>query len=377
MIQRLVPAACLVVIFGVLPLTAQQPRVVPFHQNFSEGNGYTQFPFVYDRFRFQVLLSGSSFCQTSASLTAVAFRRDAQINEVEPGKLVPQLDVFVGHSALTPSTMSTQFATNRSGSQTAVFSGSYNLPTLLPAPPVGSGPFLIQIPFGSPFAYQLASGDLLIELVGPGSASTRDEYFIDAAVIGPEGRYTVFGQAGVFGAFEQPTLDIDTFTHPLGQLVPGGTLVTQVYGMNAAYPTVFVYGVYSTISSFGPLPFDCTAIGAPGNTFYTSLEAFSPVHVPTGFGGTYGTFQNVLIPAAPSLGGATLFHQTAHYDPTANTLGLVLSKGMAITLGGNTGTPEVNMMGGPSSNSAQGGFVVGGPSGTYAGPVTELSGTFN
>ncbi len=262
------------------PLVAQ--RIVPIAGSFAEGNGYTQFPFVYDHFHFQIVLSGATFCTSSAMLTAAAFRRDAQINEIEPAKTVPQLDVQIAQAATTPASMSTTFAANVGGPTSMVFSGPFNLPMLMPAPPTGSGPFSIQIPFGAPFAYQLASGDLLLDLVGPGMATTRDEYFIDAAILSPEGRFKVHGQAGTFGSGESPTLDIDTFSNPLAQIVPGGTLVTQVYGMASPYPTIFAFGLSSTVASFGLLPFDCAAIGAPGNTFYSSLDAFSGVVIADG-----------------------------------------------------------------------------------------------
>lgn len=90
---------------------------------------------------------------------------------------------------------------------------------------------------------------------------------------------------------------------------------------------VYLIGFSRTTSSFGPLPFDMTAIGAPGCFGRVSLDAqlFS-------FGAGNTAAVSINVPANPNLAGLQAFTQPLVLDTGFNTLGVSMGDAWALLI---------------------------------------------
>jgi len=361
---------------AALPATAPAQKALPLYANVQDGNAQSYFPFVYvGGSRYQQVWDGSQLCTTSATLNSIAWRRDTQDNTAFQGRTVPTFDVSIGHAATTPSTLSTTFAANwGGGGPTLVFSGPLNLPAQSPVPPFALATFNVGVPFNAPFNYTRAAGDLLIEMSEPGQAQQKQLYSLDAHFTGKSGYVFTIGEPGAFGSRESPNLFYDSRTHPTSSIVPGGAIELVVSNLASPYPTSFVFGLDTRLWAAGPLPDDLGRFGAPGNTVYTSFDALSGMVMPQPAGSRYEARFLTPIPAVPSLAGLGWFNQTVSLDPTANPLAAVLSRGLAVVLGGSQSAPETAMMGTADSTTPTGQPIFSGGEG---GLVTLFGGTFN
>jgi PKD repeat protein len=111
-------------------------------------------------------------------------------------------------------------------------------------------------------------------------------------------------------------------THP--QL--GGVLSVNVSNMQFAVG-LMILGLSNTISGFGPLPVDLTALGMPGCPLRVSLDATDAV-IGAGTSATW----NFAIPNSAPLIGMLLYNQCANFD-TINPFGMVLSDASGWVLG--------------------------------------------
>jgi hypothetical protein len=108
-----------------------------------------------------------------------------------------------------------------------------------------------------------------------------------------------------------------TFTSTLTHLATGASFGAMLAGLD------------NTTSGLGSLPLPMAAFGLPGCNLLVSpdVSLFLPV-----VGGA--VTNNLTIPANPNLIGVQLFQQGASLDPAVNAAGIVLSNGLAITVGG-------------------------------------------
>lgn len=99
--------------------------------------------------------------------------------------------------------------------------------------------------------------------------------------------------------------------------LPRSTVLFAIGGSNARYDVL-------------PLPFALKPVGAPGCWLRVSLDAFVPARSTAGGLAT----RSVPIPDATQLIGARFYTQALSVDPAANALGLTMSRGAIVRLGG-------------------------------------------
>jgi len=321
--------------------------------------------------RSQQIVDTTGLVQNSAVILGLAYRKAAPKSAVQmTGVTIPGLQIYLGHSPSTVSSPSTNFATNRSGPQTLVFSGSYHLPSLPPSLPTTS--FAIGFKFTRAFAYSKSRGNLLIEVVIP-NVPGNPTYSVDGAATGGTGY-----EFGVHGPY--PGATGHYFGASGGAPSPGGWFSMVGFVFTTSSPPAFAVAyVGASTQRFGaiPLPFDLTGLGAPGNVLYSSLDLPFPMNVTKnspapGFMAMTDLFP---IPKHSALLGAHLYAQAIYGLPAANALGLVFSNGFAMRL--MTHKPEFSSVVASPSSNAQSGIVGWAPWGGVGGPVVELTGVFN
>ena len=208
-------AACIV----AAALPAQATKVIPQSAAAQDGNAASSYPFTRATsgvFRFQQIIDGAEVCTTDATLTALAFRRDAGNAQTYRAHRFPFVGVIAGHARRTPVDMVQQFTQNRGTSSTIVFGGPLDLPS---QPPVATvGPWNVTIPFSVPFHYRRAEGDLLFELGEGNFRAGPGFYDLDAHAVAHGAGTTHFGTRGSTSINEDYVLDV----RDRRQLRPGG-----------------------------------------------------------------------------------------------------------------------------------------------------------
>jgi PKD repeat protein len=91
---------------------------------------------------------------------------------------------------------------------------------------------------------------------------------------------------------------------------------------------VVIFGLSSTTSAFGPLPFDVSGLGMTGCRLQASLD----ITVPIASAGSTATL-GLSLQNNPSLAGIELFLQTLVIDPSANPFAAVFSDSIAVATG--------------------------------------------
>ncbi len=340
---RILPFAGFLLLSPVLP--AQQTRVVPWTLEETDGNTTCAFPFGYTAGRTQQVIDGAALCSRSALLMGMALRRDGRGTNTYKSRVIPSLEVRMGHTKVTPSTMSTSFAANRTGTMVAVFPrGTFHLP---PLPPMKPRFFPVAWSWAVPFIYCRSTGNLLVEIVISGNAG-KSEYFMDAhgsRSLG--GRASLFGKGGALAGGDPFSV---TCPSP-SSLVPGGTLTLAARGLKKAYTSLALVGTSRSFFGSLPLPFDLGPLGAPGNFLYVRPTFFFSLPL-TSAGGSFGGTLSLPLPSDSWFGGAKFFGQVLFADKASNALGLVFSGGVELNLG--LPGPPVQLLGSPDAAKAVG-----------------------
>jgi hypothetical protein len=343
-----------------LAVPAQQKKVIPSAAATQDGSTQTPYFSGYGAGIAQQIIDAAAVARGAAIINELALRADGSNLVVVPSRSFTQLKLSLGYTSLTPATMSSTFASNRTGQQTVMFSGAYNLP----AQDAISRPFNIPWKFTTPFLYATANGNLLVEFEVPGPA-TKSNYFLDAHQDTTSGgTATPFGTAGSF--FNPEVYRVSCAD--VSQLKPGGSAQLLIASFVSQYPAVAIWGFSN--KQFGPLPlpFDLTVLGAPGNFLNVSMDLVLPMSLTMGSGG-WEARSTLPIPSLSALRGLTIFAQGLFIDAKANTLGWVLSQGLAMTL--ERAGVESRLLGTYDSTQATGSLL---PVGT--GMVMQLTGVF-
>ena len=356
------PLALLALALSAPLLSSQGTKYSPAIAENFEGNGDNFLPFLYDKTRVQHLIDGDSFTRNGGVITAFAYRRDGVDPTSYAARSIPSWTITFGHSSLDPATMSTSFATNRSGTQTTVFSGAYNLPQQ--SKPNGLAPWVISFKLNRPFVYIKSKGNLLIEMVAPGNAQRKNMYKLDAHAAGRSATSKTFGIGGPFASQDQYQLSAGSEKPFLG-----GIVALVVTGLKKAYPAVAAIGFSNTQFGTLKLPLDLSPFQAPKNSLYISLDLVIPLTLTaatTGFAG-----QVLLpIPANPAMSGLKVFGQALFFDATSNALGIVFSNAVQYDIGEIVSS---NMLGAPSSTATTGQFLSN-LNGRIMSPVIRFTG---
>lgn len=160
--------------------------VVPQANETVEGDSNNGFPFHLDNeffsidsMRYQQLYDAAQFAGVSAPvwITELRFRPNGSISETFSSTL-PDIRINLSTTTASPDALSKTFAANIGSDDTVVFDGSLELSSNL----TGDGPydFDIVIPLTTPFPYDPAQGNLLLDVRNFGGGSTT---FFDAAKI--------------------------------------------------------------------------------------------------------------------------------------------------------------------------------------------------
>jgi hypothetical protein len=168
--RMMVLASVLLVFFTlIVPTVAAQTAqvVVPSDLATVEGNIDNAFPFnVPDAsFRYQQVYAASDFASLSAPqlITEIAFRPDGVFGEPFT-TTIPSVQIRLATTTTPPDGLSSVFANNVGADDAIVFAGALTLSSSFAGPVGGPKAFDVVIPLQTPFVYNPARGNLLLDM---------------------------------------------------------------------------------------------------------------------------------------------------------------------------------------------------------------------
>jgi Subtilase family len=295
--------------------------------------------------RYQQLIPASTL-PASFTATGIAFRHDDK--QVFPdAALWVDIEFKIGQSKKTPSTLSTTFAANFSGTPSIVLKKRrISLPSLR-KPNFTPTHWAVRIPFDKNYVYTKQSGtNLLFE-----GLKTANSDPTEAAIYALDAYYDPTLKSGT-------TLLSGNLASSTGTLVYGYGLVTGFLGprkriaspvldatglATIGMPTTMTLtqGLESSAAGiifgfsnkkFGTfnLPVELSGVGAKGCVALTSIEHVYVMPLDKNGQGAV----DIIFPSFRSIIGATLYMQSIVLDTKANRLGMTFSNGQALKIGG-------------------------------------------
>jgi hypothetical protein len=155
--------------------------VVPGAQTNSEGNSENRFPFNTSSQRYQQVYAASSFSALTGPslLTQIIFRPDATFGDAFASTLL-DIQINLSTTSAAPDALSTTFSNNVGANDTIVYGrGALTLSSSDTAGPGGTRNFDIIITLTTPFLYNPAQGNLLLDVRNFGGGQTT---FFDAQI---------------------------------------------------------------------------------------------------------------------------------------------------------------------------------------------------
>ena len=189
-------AACLISVASSRVALAQEVSVVAPNANATtEGSGANSFPFNVGSFltseRYQQVYLASQFSAlgpTGGLITQIAFRPDASFGAAFSSTL-PNVQLNLSTTGVTPSTLSSTFAANVGANDTIVFGpGPLSLSSSFTGPAGGPKNFDIVINLVNPFYYNPTLGNLLLDVRIASFGSNVTTTFFDFESSGVIGR---------------------------------------------------------------------------------------------------------------------------------------------------------------------------------------------
>jgi hypothetical protein len=342
-----------------LSLSAQGTKKIVPDPGSSNGSSSTPYFSGYGGGIAQQITLGTALCTSSAIIFEVAMRADG--TAAIPARSFTSLKLSLGYTSKAPSAMSNTFASNRTGTQTQVFSGAYTLPAQV----ASLRPFNIPWKLAKPFIYTRNSGNLLIEYEVP-VAPTKSSYFLDCHKLsGSSGTSYTYGSAG---SFSGPEIYQYACASNVA-LTPGGKAESVISTLSKNYPALTIWGFNRNLWGNIPLPLDLTGLGAPKNFLNVSPDLMFVLPLKQIKGGYEGRVA-LPIPADKKFMGQSLFSQMAFLDLNANKAGLVFTEGLSMTIQTNQAVSQ--LVGHFDYKSATGNLAQAG-----TGIVFQFSGSFN
>ena len=307
-------------------------NVVPraFANAFAPSNnvfGFSHTPCKYQ----QVFLA--SELPNAFTMTALGLRWDNQTTTAFYGATV-DLEIAVGYTTRTPTTLSTTFAANfDSGTPVTVLPRSMVVyPDNPNPPPTDPAQFQLLIPWTQTFSWAPAPGqNLLIQVIQRGSSSGSFAYVLDAGwspstarLYGPDTATTgtldgfAYGYVMSFYALTNTAVPV-LGNRDFPQI--GGQFLVTLAQAKASTSAWLLFGASRTNWGSYPLPLDLGIIGAPGCPLLCTADVL--VACSTNSAGS-ASF-SVAVPMDFGLIGASFFNQYLIADRTANLLGVVVS----------------------------------------------------
>lgn len=150
---------------GLGDLAQASTVVVPGFDASTEGNGGNSYPFGsgFSSQRYQQVYGASAFSDGLLMITQIAFRPDATLGSAFTATL-PNIQIDLSTTSAAVDLLSTTFANNVGANDTVVYSGSLTLSSAFTGPAGGPKAFDIVINLTTPFLYNPAAGNLLLDV---------------------------------------------------------------------------------------------------------------------------------------------------------------------------------------------------------------------
>jgi hypothetical protein len=316
-------ASCLASQAGPIPA-----NITPQGSAGALGNANNNIPFSWTPTSYQQIHDASSFTFRGPQVWTLMRQRMASGFTGFPGQTI-DVEIILGHAAVTAATASNTFATNVNGST------EVNVVTrkLVALPNVPNNSWAIApYPFDTPYVW-IGNGLSLRANVYSNTASSQIfTYPLDAW------SQTTGGAAIPNGSYSGCKHALGTNPAQLTGSV-GGPSSTATFQGDAGYAKAMTAAltIGASDSSWGALvlPFDLGVVNAPGcfvaNDVALSLSATT---------NALGTASwNVSLPAATD--GVIFYTQMLVIDPAANGLGLITSNGTRDVIGGVLGVTRI------------------------------------
>jgi hypothetical protein len=157
----------ILVCLAVAVPTAYADVIVPNALAGVEGNSNNSFPFNITPFgllsqRYQQIYASTEF-SGPILISGIAFRPDATFGGAFSSTL-PNVQISLSTTSAAVDGLSPTFANNVGGNVSTVFSGALSLSSSFTGPPNGPKAFDILITFATPFLYDPALGNLLLDV---------------------------------------------------------------------------------------------------------------------------------------------------------------------------------------------------------------------
>jgi MYXO-CTERM domain-containing protein len=172
--------------------------VVPNANATSPGNTDNRFPFlVSGGQRYQQLYGASQFPTGGPiSITEIDLRNGIFVNQAFTAT-IPSIQISLSTTATAPDGLSTTFASNTGANLAQVYNGSLTLSSTNASGPGGTHVFDIAIVFQTPYIYNPASGNLLLDVKNnSGANSNVGSDFFDAVNLPGDSVSRVYGVEG-------------------------------------------------------------------------------------------------------------------------------------------------------------------------------------
>ena len=150
--------------------------VAPGTDTSTEGSGNNGFPFNITGFgvasmRYQQVYASSQFSSGPILINAILFRPDGLGGSAFSSTL-PNVQIDLSTTSVTPSTISTTFANNVGANDIVVFNGALATSSSFTGPAGGPKNFDIIINLTTPFLYDPSAGSLLMDVRNFGGGNT-------------------------------------------------------------------------------------------------------------------------------------------------------------------------------------------------------------
>jgi hypothetical protein len=162
--------------------------VAPGTDTSTEGSGNNGFPFNITGFglssmRYQQVYASSQFSSGPILINAILFRPDA-FQGAAFSSTLPNIQIDLSTTSVTPSTISTTFANNVGANDTVVFNGALATSSSFTGPAGGPKNFDIVINLTTPFLYDPSAGSLLMDVrnFSGGNTTQFDSDFSSPAI---------------------------------------------------------------------------------------------------------------------------------------------------------------------------------------------------
>lgn len=356
--------------------SSQAPVVIPAIATGIPGNQVHAFPFGSQGFRTQLLVDASAVAANGGTITGLRFRTHPG---AQSGGVIPNVTVTIGQTSQTLANVSPTFAANITGPGTVVFQGTVTRPAYADGGLVARS-WDVFVPFTTPVGFQVAQGNLLIDIVGANAnPPVGVQYWADAAE--PGGGMVQFGQSGNLASFDTLQLTVGGISLAGFEMVPPIELgIGRSIDFTAELLSQPLPGVLGLALAPLPQPVGLAFLGAPGNSLYIAPDALLPLAwAPNLFGGQEARVA-LLVPNATTLVGAAVYGQSVVLEPSSNALGLVTSNAVQLRLGDPNAVAPVRQVDASEFDALDGTVLdradTPGSAPRFAAVVFRLDGTF-